>query len=155
MRLQSLPIPIPDCVGCGEICVCGLGIVRKYKEADYEVCFLRGLNDQYGGVHSQIMLIDLIPSINKVFSLLSQQERQMHGGFVESQLMVNATESSAPPSRGRGVKGRGRGSGGGYNGRGQSTKVRTYCGKSGHLVDTCYKRMAIHLLMIARLEVVQ
>ena len=50
------------------------GIVRKYKEVDYVVHFLRGLNDQYRGVRSQIMLMDSIPSINKVFSLLSHHE---------------------------------------------------------------------------------
>ena len=38
------------------------------------------------------------------------------------------------------MRGRGRGSSRGYSGRRQSTKVCSYRGKSGHLVDTCYKK---------------
>ncbi|XP_051130230.1 uncharacterized protein LOC127250846 [Andrographis paniculata] len=37
----------------------------------------QGLNDQYAQVRSQIMLHDPLPSINKVFSMLILQERQL------------------------------------------------------------------------------
>ena len=70
----------------------------------------------------------------------------MQVGFVEPHILVNATngvsvETSA--SRGRGVRGRGRfGSSGGrsYSGRGNSTRVCSFCRKTGHLVDSCYKK---------------
>lgn len=38
--------------------------------------FLKGLNDQYLVVRSQIMLMDPFPNICKVYSLLFPQERQ-------------------------------------------------------------------------------
>ena len=38
--------------------------------------FLMGLNDTYTAVSGQIMLMDPIPSLSKVFSLLVQDEKQ-------------------------------------------------------------------------------
>jgi len=36
--------------------------------------FLRGLNDQYRNIRSHVLLMDLVPSITKIFSLVVQQE---------------------------------------------------------------------------------
>jgi len=41
--------------------------------------FLRGLNDQYINVRFGILRICLFPSINKVFSHITQKERQVIG----------------------------------------------------------------------------
>lgn len=38
--------------------------------------FLMGLNKTYTGMHGQILLMDLIPVVGKVFSLLLLEERQ-------------------------------------------------------------------------------
>lgn len=38
--------------------------------------FLMGLNNSYAGVRAQILLMDPIPPINKVFSLIVQEEHQ-------------------------------------------------------------------------------
>ena len=35
-----------------------------------------GLNESYGAVQGQILLLDPLPSINKFFSLVLQEERQ-------------------------------------------------------------------------------
>ena len=67
--------PIPSC-NCGDICHCGLGVVRGYKDREYVIRFLRGLNECYSGVRSQIMLMEPVSDINKVLSLLMQEERQ-------------------------------------------------------------------------------
>ena len=40
------------------------------------MCFLMGLNDSFSQIRIQIVLIDLIPPINKVFSLVTQEEHQ-------------------------------------------------------------------------------
>ncbi|XP_028798972.1 uncharacterized protein LOC114754367 [Neltuma alba] len=50
---------------------------RKYLQQDYTIRFLRGLNDRFTGVKSQIMLMDPIPGINRVCNLVLQQEREM------------------------------------------------------------------------------
>ena len=38
--------------------------------------FLMGLNDTYTIVRGQILLVDPIPSLSKVFSLLNQDDKQ-------------------------------------------------------------------------------
>lgn len=43
---------------------------------EYVMSFLMGLNDYYSQVRGQLLLMDPIPPINKVFSLISQEEHQ-------------------------------------------------------------------------------
>lgn len=48
---------------------------------------IKGLNDTYANVHTQILLMDPLPSIiNEAFSLVSQQERSLNDLFVDSTL---------------------------------------------------------------------
>ena len=55
--------------------VCSLGTISKYKQVHYVLGFLRDFHDQYSGVRSQMMLMDLIPSVNKNFlHTLSKRE---------------------------------------------------------------------------------
>ncbi|KAF9687524.1 hypothetical protein SADUNF_Sadunf02G0102500 [Salix dunnii] len=60
--------PMPLCT-----CVHSKVLNERYQR-DYVIQFLMGLNDQYTNARDQIMLIEPIPSINKVFSLIQQQE---------------------------------------------------------------------------------
>ena len=61
-----------------------------YHAQDYVIRFLRGLTEQYAGPHSQIMLLDPLPDINRVFSMIVQQERQMTKHLVEdSRILAN------------------------------------------------------------------
>ena len=94
--------------------------IQNYRQNDYEVRFLKGLKEKYNGVRSQIMLIDPLPRINKVFSLLTQQERQMSVKIVGSQALVNAANGNlfGSGARGRGMQGRGRNSAIGISRRG-------------------------------------
>lgn len=84
------------------------------------------------------MLMDPFPSLDNVFSLVVQQERQLIGYDAEPRLV-------AAVGRGNGF-GRGFGRGNGellkYNGgKGANNgKVCTYCGKNGHTIDTCYRK---------------
>ncbi|MED6180141.1 hypothetical protein PIB30_117074 [Stylosanthes scabra] len=133
--------PIPPCVLCKEKCECGLDMVRSYRRRTYAVRFLRGLNEQYGAVRSQIMLMKPIPTINEIFPLLTQQERQLTGSDLETHSFAALANSihnfndSTPSGKGRG----GRGVRGGRGGR-VSLKTCSYCHKTGHLVDTCYQK---------------
>lgn len=48
---------------------------KSYCESDHVIRFLKGVNEQYAHVQSQIMLIHLLPPLNKYFYLLIQQEK--------------------------------------------------------------------------------
>jgi len=62
--------PIPAC-SCG-----GLKTVVEYNHQEYVFQFLMGLNDSFSHIRGHILLFDPLPTINKVFSLVLQEERQ-------------------------------------------------------------------------------
>jgi hypothetical protein len=130
--------PIPTC-DCAVTCK-AIDKIRAYKDGDQVIRFLKGLNDQYSHVRAQIMLMDPLPTICKVYSLLVQQERQVILPFDESKLLF------VPPNNGQGRGsngGRGRGQRGGGRstaGRGRGNKVCTHCGMTNHVVDNCFKK---------------
>jgi len=91
------------------------------------------------------MLMDPLPSIGKVYSLLVQQERQVVVPLDESKFLAVSNNSfSGNSSYGRGNlnASRGRGDRGGKSssGRGKGIRVCSFCGKSNHTMDTCFKK---------------
>ena len=69
-------LPVPSCT-CNANCTChALQQVKTQRNTLQVARFLKGLSDQYSGVRSQIMLMSPLPTLNKVFGLIVQQERQ-------------------------------------------------------------------------------
>ncbi|GAU34265.1 hypothetical protein TSUD_365630 [Trifolium subterraneum] len=143
------PIPICEC----DITCTAITKIRQYRDGDQVIRFLKGLNEQYTAVRAQIMLMDPLPDISKVYSLLVQQKRQAVLQIDESKLLFTPTNNSQSrngpsPSynpQGRGSSSyRGRGQRGGRSiagrGRGNINKVCTYCGMTNHLVDNYFKK---------------
>lgn len=66
-------------------CICSLSIsVKNYKNMEYIICFLKGLYPNYTNVRTQILLMDPIPSVSKVYSLVSQKDTQPYEKSIES-----------------------------------------------------------------------
>ncbi|QHO56627.1 uncharacterized protein DS421_3g75410 [Arachis hypogaea] len=90
-------------------------------------------------VRSQVLLLDPLPPVTRVFALVVQHERQLQNvsGILDDQRTIAAAvEARRPPlDRGRGYASSnpGRGSSG-------SSKVCSYCGKGGRTVDVCYNK---------------
>ncbi|GAU15979.1 hypothetical protein TSUD_338500 [Trifolium subterraneum] len=121
------------------------GDIFRISDIHDEICTLKqGLNEQYSHVKSQIMLMDPLPPLSKVYSLLVQQERQYVTPLDESKLlaMSNTQYSSRGASSSRGRGGYSRGGGRSSSGRGKSSnsKVCTYCGMTNHVIDNCFKK---------------
>lgn len=51
--------------------------IHSDNNSDQVIRFLKGLNEQYYAIRSKIMLMDHLPNMYKVYSLLFQQERQL------------------------------------------------------------------------------
>jgi hypothetical protein len=79
--------PIPQCL-CG-LCICDyMNTVMDFHHQEYVYHFLMGLNDSFSNIRGQILLIEPLPPINKVFSLVLQDEQQREvsgGNFPSSQ----------------------------------------------------------------------
>ncbi|XP_072087411.1 uncharacterized protein [Arachis hypogaea] len=120
---------------------------QDYASEEYVVKFLKGLNEQYSNVKSQIMLMKPLPEINTVLSMLTQQEQELNCDPSNSNIVTNSlevqTSTGGGSFSGRG-RGRGRNSGRGGNqksySRGYTSKFCSYCNRIGHLAETCYKK---------------
>ncbi|KAI5416685.1 hypothetical protein KIW84_041637 [Lathyrus oleraceus] len=90
--------PIRSC-SCVIPCSCGAtASIRRYREQDYVIRFLKGLNEKITHSKSQIMMMNPLPEIDKAFSLVIQQEREL-----------NNTVSAILPVIDRGFKHRSKG----------------------------------------------
>ena len=93
---------------------------------------LMGLNDTYASVRGQFLLMDPIPSLSKVFSLLLQDEKQRKLGkrlYTESSALAIKINASS-------IKG--------FNKCKSGRRQCTHCGILGHVVDKCYKFHGVH-----------
>ena len=73
-QLQNLS-PFPSCT-CGK-CICNINKrLTDLQVRESVMKFLMGLNDSFSKVRSQVLLMDPIPSLRKVYSLLIQEETQ-------------------------------------------------------------------------------
>ena len=89
-----------------------------------------GLNDSFSHIRGQILLMDPIPSVDKVYSLLIQDEKQRsigqgssNGPFVES----TALAAKAFIHGSKTFK------------KGKERPTCSHCGLLGHTVEKCYK----------------
>ncbi|XP_016199052.1 uncharacterized protein LOC107640019 [Arachis ipaensis] len=114
-------------------CICP---ARSYHDQNFIIRFLKGLDDRFTVVRSQILLIDPLPPESKVFNMVIQHERQLQGGGSVLDEPISLTNAVITPQR-RLNPGRGRGriTNGGRSG---AEKVCVYCGRTGHTVDECY-----------------
>ncbi|XP_035547144.1 uncharacterized protein LOC118348776 [Juglans regia] len=62
--------PLPDC-DCEK-----LKILHDRYDRDCVIQFLMGLSESYSNTRDQIMLLEPLPPLNRVFSMVQQQERQ-------------------------------------------------------------------------------
>jgi len=117
--------PIPSC-NCG-----AMKIISDRYQQDYVFQFLMGLNDSYSAIRDQIMLIDPIPTIARVFSIIQQQERQHQLASPSTQhdamAFVVRRQSSFPAKYPLHSKFK------------QECTYFTYCKITRHMLDTCFK----------------
>ncbi|XVF80409.1 hypothetical protein PTKIN_Ptkin15bG0068300 [Pterospermum kingtungense] len=100
---------------------------RQQKEAVLQ--FLMGLNDSYSSIRGQILLMEPLPSLSKVFSLVIQEERQRKISTGVSTIdsssvgdINSLTNAAFTASKFRSNK-----------------PFCTHCNRVGHTIDKCYK----------------
>lgn len=71
---------IPSC-SC-EVCTCGsMAAHVEYQEEEYIMSFIMGLNESFASVRGHILMMKPLPSLTKVFSLITQEEKQKKDWF--------------------------------------------------------------------------
>ena len=85
-----------------------------------------GLNDSYAQVRGQLLLMDPIPPINKVFALVTQEENQRNiHTTVNDPVTFSVKHGNNRPNQGRSQK--------------MEKSICSHCGFTGHTIDKCYK----------------
>jgi hypothetical protein len=108
-------------------------------ELVHKIRFLTGLNDSFDLVRSQILLMDPLPPLNKIFSHVIQYEHQFAALTGNSELdkneaLINATDSRKFQDRGKAS------THSGYPYAKKSNRQCSYCGKRNHTVENCFKK---------------
>lgn len=127
-------MPEPTC-GCPRKCACETGILAAHTHHNLSkiIRFLTSLNDNFAMIRSQILIMQPLPKLNKKISLVIQHERQFPN---EEKTLVDNVDTGRGQFKPRG------GYSSGYNGR-NGSKICTHCGKTGHTIETCYKKHGI------------
>jgi hypothetical protein len=113
-------------------CSCGsMKVVAELFHQEYIYHFLMGLNESFASIRGQILLMEPLPSVNKVFSLVTQEEKQQEIS-VKSQIFGQEStallaNSSIPASRFTKQPYR------------KEKPICTHCGVPGHIADKCYR----------------
>ncbi|CAJ2643840.1 unnamed protein product [Trifolium pratense] len=99
--------PMPTCT-CAHQCRCdAMRAARLYRLEDQIIQFLTGLNEKISVVRTQVLLMDPLPPINKVYSLVVQEESNhaflnpVNSTNDDSNVLVNASESRKFSNRGK------------------------------------------------------
>lgn len=127
--------PIPSCI-CVHACHCDATRVAKiYRTEDQIMQFLTSLNDNFGVVKTQVLLLDPLPPLKKVYSLVVQEESNNSlpisvSASDDSNIQLNASEVKKSQGRGKGS----------FVHSQKPTRYCTFCHKTNHTVDFCYQK---------------
>lgn len=133
---------IPSCT-CAQQCRCDvMRSAREFRLEDQIIQFLTGLNEKIYVIKTQVLLLDPLPSINKVYSMVVQEEHNniyvlsqpdSNSTIDEANRLVNAYDS-------RKFAGKSSNSYGGASNNKKDGRVCTFCHRTGHTIDVCYRK---------------
>ncbi|XP_052205378.1 uncharacterized protein LOC127810140 isoform X2 [Diospyros lotus] len=116
----------PMC-SCGRCSCGGNKALAEHSHVEYVMSFLIGLNDSYAQVRGQLLLMDPIPPINKVFALVVQEENQrtILNSKVSDPVALAVKHGMVKTDQNKSQK--------------KERAICTHCGFHGHTIDKCYK----------------
>ena len=103
-----------------------------YQQQEYVMQFLMGLNESYASTRGQILMLDLLPPVVKVFNLVVQEERQWSIRSRSSAPSDSMAFNASSPAHSVATASS-------HNKPRHERPICTHCGLTGHTVDRCYK----------------
>ncbi|XP_019178311.1 PREDICTED: uncharacterized protein LOC109173526 [Ipomoea nil] len=156
------PLPICKCCKCDPRCPCDLvEEIRRDRDIDRVIRFLQGLNEDYANLKANVLILDPLPEVYKVFVMAEKLERQINlvnwstGSLEMNQAnAVHTQDSNGQEATGTNVHNQNfsgnneviaaMNSHNSYNfkrnNNGSKGAKCTFCGMNGHTVDKCYKK---------------
>ena len=103
-----------------------------YQQQEYVMQFLMGLNESYASTRGQILMLDLLPPVVKVFNLVVQEERQWSIRSRSSAPSDSMAFNASSPAHSVATASS-------HNKPRHERPICTHCRLTGHTVDRCYK----------------
>ncbi|XP_031478747.1 uncharacterized protein LOC116249687 isoform X1 [Nymphaea colorata] len=121
--------------------MCSCGGMKSYSEQiqrEHVIQFLMGLNDSYNAVRGQILLLDPLPNVNKVYAMVLQEEKQREARFSGS---ANGGTAALAVKQSERFKSHDANYGGFYRTKGgrQIRPVCSHCRGIRHIKEKCFK----------------
>ena len=147
---EELNLYKPVC-NCGK-CTCkGVTGLHAYHQMECTMSFLMGLHDSFSQIRGQLLLMDPMPPINKVYSLVSQEEHQRKLGIpisdtgntiaftVKTNIPKSNYENFGTSKSNFAATNKGQNQNTNYKGQKRERPFCTHCHLLGHTFDRCYK----------------
>jgi hypothetical protein len=134
------PMSICNCCNCGRV-----KSILEFHSQERVYQFLMGLNDSFSAVRAQILLTDPLPPLNKVFSLIIQEEKQreISVNSMSHESAALLTKSVLNPSSSQMNEPTALMTKSNLGSRFAKPNFRkpicSHCGLSGHTIEKCYK----------------
>lgn len=117
------------------VCNCTCGTFVKLDEissSNFVMQFLVGLSDDYDHVVNNVLMMDPLPSFNKIYLMVYRIEKQktvssLTSKPVEASALLAKASSLKPPLKKKDTTKK-------------EDRVCNHCGKNGHLEDACFKK---------------
>lgn len=128
------------------LCTCNVA-----KDLEQTMSFLMGLNDSYAQLRGQVLLMDPIPSVNRIFSLVIQEERHRDIHMVQQNDNIvafnvrsnnnnfNTANNNSNQFQGNKTQGHNRYPGNNSKSYRKDSPFCTHCNRSGHTQEKCYR----------------
>lgn len=121
--------PIPNCTCIHPYRSESIRVAMQYRSEDEIIQFLTGLNEKNSMVKIQVLLMDPLPSLNKVYSLVVQEESNNDVlispvSLDEPSVLANASDSRKPYGCGKG-----------YSANKNGSRLCTFSNKYNHTVE--------------------
>ncbi|XP_010462665.1 PREDICTED: uncharacterized protein LOC104743259 [Camelina sativa] len=129
-------IEIPVCT-CGR-CECNAAVLwERLQQRSKDTKFLMGLNDGFDQTRRHILMLKPIPSIDEVFNMVQQDERQLNvKPIIKAENVVFQTTGSYDGAMYE--SGEFAGAYSSYRPR-SNRPLCTHCGQMGHTIQKCYR----------------
>ncbi|XP_019173203.1 PREDICTED: uncharacterized protein LOC109168605 [Ipomoea nil] len=116
---------------------------REEREVDHVIRFLQGLSDDYSALKANVLVLEPLPEVYKVYVMAEKTERQLNmanlfvGNYEINHIIVvqNAqvpTEEMVAAINSHNAKK--------YTNNGMNKPKCVFCGMTGHTIDKCYKK---------------
>lgn len=136
--------PVPVC-RCKPRCNCNCEVfaqILEERETDRVIRFLQGLNDEFSNLKSNVLVLDPLPEVYKIFVMAEKVERQ--NNF--SNLNLNSLEINHANAvhQSQDITNEVVAAVNSYNGKRTGNTNRnakcTFCGMNGHTIEKCFKK---------------